>query len=96
MNCRLISVCRLRAASKLPRLPAGQRTCSGSPCISSVHVITIPFPLCIRAQIMFGKGEWVVGSVQYEKKNDLSLYIIIPAVVVPMLLIIIISVYCYR
>uniref|UniRef100_A0A674N2N9 Plexin b2b n=1 Tax=Takifugu rubripes TaxID=31033 RepID=A0A674N2N9_TAKRU len=46
--------------------------------------------------IKFGKGEWVVGSVQYEKKNDLSLYIIIPAVVVPMLLIIVISIYCYR
>lgn len=61
-----------------------------------VQVITIPFPLCIPAQIKFGKGEWVVGSVQYEKKNDLSLYIIIPAVVVPMLLIIAISIYCYR
>uniref|UniRef100_A0A671YTT8 Plexin b2b n=1 Tax=Sparus aurata TaxID=8175 RepID=A0A671YTT8_SPAAU len=47
-------------------------------------------------KIKFGKGEWVVGSVQYEKKNDLSLYIIIPAVIVPMLLIIAISVYCYR
>uniref|UniRef100_A0A8C3AG70 Plexin b2b n=1 Tax=Cyclopterus lumpus TaxID=8103 RepID=A0A8C3AG70_CYCLU len=46
--------------------------------------------------LTFGKGEWVVGSVQYEKKNDLSLYIIIPAVIVPMLLIIAISVYCYR
>ncbi|XP_075894183.1 plexin-B2b isoform X2 [Nelusetta ayraudi] len=46
--------------------------------------------------IKFGKGEWVVGSVQYEKKNDLSLYIIIPAVIVPMLLIIGVSIYCYR
>uniref|UniRef100_A0A8C4HTV7 Plexin b2b n=1 Tax=Dicentrarchus labrax TaxID=13489 RepID=A0A8C4HTV7_DICLA len=54
------------------------------------------FPLCVYPQIKFGKGEWVVGSVQYEKKNDLSLYIIIPAVIVPMLLIIAISVYCYR
>ncbi|KAK1887996.1 Plexin-B2, partial [Dissostichus eleginoides] len=42
------------------------------------------------------EGEWVVGSVEYEKKNDLKLYIIIPAVIVPMLLIIAISVYCYR
>uniref|UniRef100_A0A8C9YKV3 Plexin b2b n=1 Tax=Sander lucioperca TaxID=283035 RepID=A0A8C9YKV3_SANLU len=50
----------------------------------------------IIVTIKFGKGEWVVGSVQYEKKNDLSLYIIIPAVIVPMLLIIAISVYCYR
>uniref|UniRef100_A0A672Z8S3 Plexin-B2-like n=1 Tax=Sphaeramia orbicularis TaxID=375764 RepID=A0A672Z8S3_9TELE len=50
----------------------------------------------VYPQIKFGNGEWVVGSVQYEKKNDLSLYIIIPAVIVPMLLIIAISVYCYR
>uniref|UniRef100_A0A8C5HGP9 Sema domain-containing protein n=1 Tax=Gouania willdenowi TaxID=441366 RepID=A0A8C5HGP9_GOUWI len=50
----------------------------------------------LELMIKFGKGEWVVGSVEYEKKNDLSLYIIIPAVIVPMLLIIIISVYCYR
>uniref|UniRef100_A0A669D9R3 Plexin b2b n=1 Tax=Oreochromis niloticus TaxID=8128 RepID=A0A669D9R3_ORENI len=47
-------------------------------------------------QIKFGKGEWVVDLVQYEKKNDFPLYIIIPAVIVPMLLIITISVYCYR
>ncbi|XP_017290255.1 plexin-B2b isoform X2 [Kryptolebias marmoratus] len=53
-------------------------------------------PELLDLKIKFGKGEWVVGSVQYEKKNDLSLYIIIPAVIVPMLLIIIISVYCYR
>ncbi|KAM6937193.1 plexin-B2b [Xenentodon cancila] len=53
-------------------------------------------PELLDLMIKFGKGEWVVGSVQYERKNDLSLYIIIPAVIVPMLLIIIISVYCYR
>ncbi|CAN9498964.1 unnamed protein product [Ophioblennius macclurei] len=53
-------------------------------------------PELLDLMIKFGKGEWVVGSVEYEKKNDLSLYIIIPAVIVPMLLIIIISVYCYR
>uniref|UniRef100_A0AAX7TZF5 Sema domain-containing protein n=1 Tax=Astatotilapia calliptera TaxID=8154 RepID=A0AAX7TZF5_ASTCA len=47
-------------------------------------------------ELMFGKGEWVVDSVQYETKNDFPLYIIIPAVIVPMLLIITISVYCYR
>uniref|UniRef100_A0A8C7ZYD7 Plexin b2b n=1 Tax=Oryzias sinensis TaxID=183150 RepID=A0A8C7ZYD7_9TELE len=46
--------------------------------------------------IKFGKAEFKAGSVQYERKNDLSLYIIIPAVIVPMLLIITISVYCYR
>ncbi|XP_034541546.1 plexin-B2b [Notolabrus celidotus] len=53
-------------------------------------------PELLDLMIKFGKGEWVVGSVRYEKKNDLSLYIIIPAVIVPMLLIIAISVYCYR
>uniref|UniRef100_A0A672Z832 Plexin-B2-like n=1 Tax=Sphaeramia orbicularis TaxID=375764 RepID=A0A672Z832_9TELE len=53
-------------------------------------------PELLDLLIKFGNGEWVVGSVQYEKKNDLSLYIIIPAVIVPMLLIIAISVYCYR
>ncbi|XP_029009436.1 plexin-B2b [Betta splendens] len=53
-------------------------------------------PELLDLMIKFGKGEWVVGSVQYEHKNDLSLYIIIPAVIVPMLLIIAISVYCYR
>uniref|UniRef100_A0A1A7XSY0 Plexin b2b n=2 Tax=Iconisemion striatum TaxID=60296 RepID=A0A1A7XSY0_9TELE len=53
-------------------------------------------PELLDLVIKFGKGEWVVGSVQYEKKDDLSFYIIIPAVIVPMLLIIIISIYCYR
>ncbi|XP_061577070.1 plexin-B2b [Cololabis saira] len=53
-------------------------------------------PELLDLMIQFGKGQWVVGSVQYESKNDLSLYIIIPAVIVPMLLIIIISLYCYR
>uniref|UniRef100_A0A3Q0QW98 Plexin b2b n=1 Tax=Amphilophus citrinellus TaxID=61819 RepID=A0A3Q0QW98_AMPCI len=50
----------------------------------------------LQLKIKFGSGEWVVGSVQYEKKITLPLYIIIPAVIVPMLLIITISVYCYR
>ncbi|XP_038136353.1 LOW QUALITY PROTEIN: plexin-B2b [Cyprinodon tularosa] len=53
-------------------------------------------PEMLDLLIKFGKGEWVIGLVEFEKKNDLSLYIIIPAVIVPMLLIIIISVYCYR
>ncbi|XP_040893585.1 plexin-B2b [Toxotes jaculatrix] len=53
-------------------------------------------PELLDLTIKFGKGEWVVGSVQYENKNESSLYIIIPAVIVPMLLIIAISVYCYR
>ncbi|XP_056307346.1 plexin-B2b [Danio aesculapii] len=46
--------------------------------------------------IKFGRGEWVVGSVHYERKYSLPLAIIIPAVVVPMLMIIAISVVCYR
>uniref|UniRef100_A0A8C2BDC2 Plexin b2b n=1 Tax=Cyprinus carpio TaxID=7962 RepID=A0A8C2BDC2_CYPCA len=46
--------------------------------------------------IKFGNGEWLVGSVRYERKYSLPLPIIIPAVVVPMLLIIAISVVCYR
>uniref|UniRef100_A0A8C6QAA0 Plexin b2b n=1 Tax=Nothobranchius furzeri TaxID=105023 RepID=A0A8C6QAA0_NOTFU len=53
-------------------------------------------PELLDLVIKFGKGEWMVGSVQYQKKDDLSFYIIIPAVIVPMLLIIIISIYCYR
>ncbi|XP_075996848.1 plexin-B2b isoform X2 [Genypterus blacodes] len=50
-----------------------------------------PLPLKIK----FGNGEWVVDLVYYERKYE-PLYIIIPAVIVPMLLIIAISVYCYR
>ncbi|CAL8359228.1 unnamed protein product [Lota lota] len=46
--------------------------------------------------IQFGKGEWVVGSVQYERKYEVPLYIIITAVVVPMVLIIGVSIFCYR
>ncbi|GLD48245.1 plexin-B2-like protein, partial [Lates japonicus] len=46
--------------------------------------------------VKFGHGEWVVGSVYYDRKDDIPLAIIIPAVIVPMLLFIAISVYCYR
>uniref|UniRef100_A0AAZ3SGQ5 Sema domain-containing protein n=1 Tax=Oncorhynchus tshawytscha TaxID=74940 RepID=A0AAZ3SGQ5_ONCTS len=46
--------------------------------------------------IKFGNGEWVVGSVHYESNNEVPLFIIIPAVIIPMLLIILVSVYCYR
>lgn len=44
----------------------------------------------------FGHGEWKVGSVYYARKDDIPLAIIIPAVIVPMLLFIAVSVYCYR
>ncbi|XP_062860148.1 plexin-B2b [Trichomycterus rosablanca] len=47
--------------------------------------------------IKFGNGEWVVDSVHYERKYEVKLdTIIIPAVIVPMLLIIAISIVCYR
>nr|XP_029132141.1 plexin-B2-like [Labrus bergylta] len=46
--------------------------------------------------VQFGNGEWIVGSVYYATKDDIPLAIIIPAVIVPMLLFIAISVYCYR
>lgn len=37
-----------------------------------------------------------MGSVYYARKEDIPLSIIIPAVLVPMLLFIAVSVYCYR
>lgn len=44
----------------------------------------------------FGNGEWLVGSVCYARKDDIPLAIIIPAVIIPMMLFIAVSVYCYR
>ncbi|XP_051247884.1 plexin-B2 [Dicentrarchus labrax] len=46
--------------------------------------------------VKFGHGEWLVGSVYYARKDDIPLAIIIPAVIIPMLLFIAVSVYCYR
>ncbi|XP_051547360.1 plexin-B2-like isoform X2 [Myxocyprinus asiaticus] len=46
--------------------------------------------------IKFGNGEWDVGSVHFERKYEVPLYIIIPAVIVPMVLFIAVSIYCYR
>ncbi|TDG96509.1 hypothetical protein EPR50_G00229430 [Perca flavescens] len=46
--------------------------------------------------VKFGHGEWMVGSVYYARKDDIPLAIIIPAVILPMLLFIAVSVYCYR
>uniref|UniRef100_A0A671QEU8 Plexin-B2-like n=1 Tax=Sinocyclocheilus anshuiensis TaxID=1608454 RepID=A0A671QEU8_9TELE len=37
-------------------------------------------------QIIFGNGEWNVGSVRFERKYEVPLYIIIPAVLIPMVL----------
>uniref|UniRef100_A0A7N8WT97 Plexin b2a, tandem duplicate 1 n=1 Tax=Mastacembelus armatus TaxID=205130 RepID=A0A7N8WT97_9TELE len=46
--------------------------------------------------VKFGHGEWIVGSVYYPRKDELPLPIIIPAVIIPMLLFIAVSFYCYR
>ncbi|CAG5926826.1 unnamed protein product [Menidia menidia] len=46
--------------------------------------------------VKFGRGEWIVGTVYYARKDDIPLAIIVPAVIVPMLLFIAVSVYCYR
>ncbi|XP_056134041.1 plexin-B2-like [Lampris incognitus] len=46
--------------------------------------------------IQFGNGRWVVDSVYYARKDEVPLMIIIPAVILPMLLFIAVSVYCYR
>ncbi|XP_050963134.1 plexin-B2a isoform X5 [Labeo rohita] len=46
--------------------------------------------------IKFGNGEWNVGSVRFERKYEVPLYIIIPAVLIPMVLFIAVSIYCYR
>lgn len=37
-----------------------------------------------------------MGSVYYARKDDIPLAIIIPGVLVPMLIFIVVSVYCYR
>uniref|UniRef100_A0A8C9R8V0 Plexin B2 n=1 Tax=Scleropages formosus TaxID=113540 RepID=A0A8C9R8V0_SCLFO len=50
----------------------------------------------LELKIKFGHGQWIVGSVEYEKKTEAPLDIIIPAVIAPMVVIIIVSVYCYR
>lgn len=46
--------------------------------------------------IKFGNGEWNVGSVRFERKYEVPLYIIVPAVLIPMALFIVVSIYCYR
>ncbi|KAF7652927.1 hypothetical protein LDENG_00089670 [Lucifuga dentata] len=46
--------------------------------------------------IRFGHGEWMVDSVYYARKDEVPLAIIIPGVILPMLLFIAVSVYCYR
>lgn len=53
-------------------------------------------PTSIPLQVQFGHGEWLVGSVYYARKDDIPLAVIIPGVIVPMLVFIAVSVYCYR
>uniref|UniRef100_A0A3Q2CJG7 Plexin b2a, tandem duplicate 1 n=1 Tax=Cyprinodon variegatus TaxID=28743 RepID=A0A3Q2CJG7_CYPVA len=47
-------------------------------------------------RVMFGQAVWTVDSVQYASKDDIPLAIIIPAVILPMVLFIALSIYCYR
>ncbi|KAM4747693.1 plexin-B2 isoform 1-T2 [Rhinophrynus dorsalis] len=46
--------------------------------------------------VKFGKREWVLGKVEYGQSPAIPLHIIIPVVLIPMILIIGISIYCYR
>ncbi|XP_043964125.1 plexin-B2-like isoform X2 [Gambusia affinis] len=46
--------------------------------------------------VQFGNGRWTAGKVQFTRKENIPLAIIIPAVIVPMLVFIAISIYCYR
>ncbi|XP_037318119.2 plexin-B2-like isoform X2 [Pungitius pungitius] len=46
--------------------------------------------------VKFGHGEWTVDFVTYATKYDIPLATIIPSVIIPMLLFIAVSVYCYR
>ncbi|XP_063302873.1 plexin-B2 [Pelobates fuscus] len=46
--------------------------------------------------VKFGNREWVLGKVEYGQSAAFPLNIIIPVVLIPMILIIAISIYCYR
>uniref|UniRef100_A0A3P9QF96 Plexin b2a, tandem duplicate 1 n=1 Tax=Poecilia reticulata TaxID=8081 RepID=A0A3P9QF96_POERE len=46
--------------------------------------------------VQFGDGKWIAGKVSFTREVTIPLPIIIPAVIVPMLVFIAISVYCYR
>ncbi|XP_053321485.1 plexin-B2 [Spea bombifrons] len=46
--------------------------------------------------VKFGKREWILGKVEYGQSAAIPLHIIIPVVLIPMILIIAISIYCYR
>ncbi|XP_072257696.1 plexin-B2 [Pyxicephalus adspersus] len=46
--------------------------------------------------VQFGNREWVLGKVEYGQSPVIPLHIIIPVVLIPMILIIVISIYFYR
>uniref|UniRef100_A0A3Q2PA14 Plexin b2a, tandem duplicate 1 n=1 Tax=Fundulus heteroclitus TaxID=8078 RepID=A0A3Q2PA14_FUNHE len=51
----------------------------------------------MELKVKFGNKTWSLGEVSYyDKKDDIPLAIIIPAVIVPMIIFIAVSVYCYR
>lgn len=44
----------------------------------------------------FGSREWVLGRVEYDTRaSDVPLSLILPLVMVPMVIIILVSIYCY-
>lgn len=47
-------------------------------------------------QVKFGSREWVLGRVEYDTRvSDVPLNLILPLVIVPMVAVIVVSVYCY-
>ncbi|XP_060633753.2 plexin-B2 [Anolis sagrei] len=46
--------------------------------------------------VKFGFKEWVLGRVEYTQVSDVPLSLILPLVIIPMVAIIVISIYCYR
>ncbi|KAM9311722.1 plexin-B2 [Gastrophryne carolinensis] len=46
--------------------------------------------------VQFGNREWVLGKVEYGQSQTIPLHIIIPVVLIPMILIIALSILCYR
>lgn len=46
--------------------------------------------------VKFGSREWVLGRVEYDTRvSDMPLSLILPLVIVPMVIVIVVSVYCY-
>ncbi|XP_034984269.2 plexin-B2 isoform X2 [Zootoca vivipara] len=46
--------------------------------------------------VKFGFKEWILGKVEYTQVSDIPLGLILPLVLIPMVAIIIISIFCYR